>query len=143
MRGTKGDDGTHRKTEEQDRGTCFPQFPACLVPRGLKIPVMVPIYLCLSSLWDVWRRIHQVFRHLPRETFLWACRIRSILGFYTIWKVAFDLNVLHLASVEALQSVFCPHTSESCLVPPDTNAGFVCSIHQLNLHVQIRKALGM
>lgn len=160
MRGTKQEDRTQQKTVEQDRVTHFPQFPMSS-SRSLKIFVMVPIYLCRTSLWDMWYRIHKVFGDLPLDTFLCVHRIWSILDFYTIWKMAFDPNVLHLASAEALQGCCpqqprfaawahrqnwvwgCLHAGKSRLLPPTMNAGFVRLIHELNLHVQIRKTLGM
>lgn len=67
---------------------------------------MIPIYLCLSSLWDMWCSIHKVSEDLPLDTFLWVHIVRSLLDFHTIWKVIFDLNVLNLVSVEVLQGLF-------------------------------------
>lgn len=58
-------------------GIHFPQFPMS-ISSVLKISIVVPIYLCLSSLWDVWSRINKVFRLLPLETFLWTCRMVHI-----------------------------------------------------------------
>lgn len=71
------------KTRRQDTSTDwwtgirFPQFPMSS-SSVLKISVVVPIYLCLSSLWDMWSRINKVFRLLPLETFLWTCRMVHI-----------------------------------------------------------------
>lgn len=91
------------RTEQEDRTHISSSFPH-LVPEVWKfLSWSPPTY---ASLWDVWCRIHKVFGDLPLDTFLWVHTVTSILDFYTIWKVIFDLKVLNLVSVEALQGLF-------------------------------------